>query len=239
MHRFFADAEGILGDTVYLEASDALHAVKVLRLKAGALITVISHQQLYSCRITDISAKSVRAEVLCLLPQTEPRVKVTLFQALPKADKMELIIQKATELGVHRVIPVIMERCVIKTEGRDISARQERWQKIAREASKQSGRSHVPEIAPIAPIKQCAIPQHDLLLAPWEEARTPSLRHVAGQYPHTTTIGLLIGPEGGITDEEMRWLPFLPVTLGPRILRAETASLCALSAIFALYGDLE
>lgn len=238
MHRFFADEKGIVDGFAYLEETDARHALKVLRLCAGDILTLISNDGLYLCEIDAIADGAVRVKVVSPLPSTEPRLKITLYQGLPKADKMDWIVQKATELGVHRIVPVQMARCVVKPDQKDALKKRERWQKIAREAAKQSGRTKMPEIALPLPIHKCVL-KHDLLLVPWEDAQGFSLQKAHAQRPEALSIGVLIGPEGGITQEEIASLPFTPLTLGPRILRTETAGLCALSALYALYGDLE
>ena len=172
---------------------------------------------------------------------------MTLYQGLPKADKMDWIVQKATELGAHAVRPVAMERCIVRLEGKDAVRRGERWQKIAREAVKQCARIETPEVAPCE--KLAALREElralDLLIVPWEDARDGSLRACLSRVADEpcARIGVLIGPEGGISAREAQWLREEAgaqlVTLGPRILRTETAGLCALSAIMAFRGELE
>jgi RNA methyltransferase, RsmE family len=235
MHRFFADENGIKDGIAVLDATDSHHASKVLRMGIGDEAVLIADRALYRCKIL---SDAVSVQVLEALPSPEPEIKITLYQGLPKADKMDFIVQKATELGVNKIVPVSMERCVVKLDGKDAKKKQERWQKIAREAAKQSGRAVVPEIALPLPLKK-AVFQEKLLLVPWEEAAGYSLKKAHADYPDAVSIGVLIGPEGGITEEEIKALPFTPVTLGKRILRTETAGLCALSALYALYGDLE
>lgn len=238
MHRFFADERGIVGGMAALEETDALHAQRVLRLSVNDTVTLIANGGLYLSRITAVSGEGVTVAVQSRLPSTEPLRQITLYQGLPKADKMDMIVQKCTELGVCRIVPVLMARCVARPEAKDAAKKRERWQKIAREAAKQSGRCIVPEIAlPVALNALC--PSHDLMLAPWEEAQGLSLQKAQKAYPDALSIGVLIGPEGGITKDEIASSPFRPVTLGPRILRTETAGICALSALYALYGDME
>ncbi len=236
MHRFFADEKGIVDGLASLEATDAHHALKVLRMNPGDEAALIHGGQLYRCAIQTMSASEVTARVLETLPSPEPKLKITLYQGLPKADKMDWIVQKATELGVSRIVPMAMDRCVVKLDAKDGAKKQERWQKIAREAAKQSGRALVPQIAPLQKSPEF---KEDLLLVPWEEAQGYNLAKAHSQHPDVHSIGILIGPEGGIARSEIAALPFAPVTLGPRILRTETAGLCAISALYALYGDLE
>jgi len=235
MHRFFADEKGIQNGLAFLDSADSHHALKVLRMNVGDEAELIANGALYRCRII---SDAVSVQVLEALPSPEPKLKITLYQGLPKADKMDFIVQKATELGVIKIVPVAMARCVLKLDDKDGRKKQERWQKIAREAAKQAGRALVPEITPPQPLKKTVF-NEKLLLVPWEEAADYGLRAFHMAHPHAESIGILIGPEGGITSEEINSLPFTPVTLGKRILRTETAGLCALSALYALYGDLE
>lgn len=237
MHSFFADDSGVDSGLVMLEKTDAHHAQKVLRLNVSDTITVISSGDLYQCKIVSMT-EGVKAEVLSKLPSTEAHTQITLYQGLPKADKMDLVVQKCTELGVARIVPVQTARCIVKLDPKDAEKKQLRWQKIAREAAKQSGRSVIPEIALAAPLSKCTS-SHDIMLVPWEEASGFSLSKAHAAHPNAHTIGVLIGPEGGLTHEEVIASPFTPVTLGKRILRTETAGICALSALYTLYGDME
>ena len=247
MHRFYADEHGIEGGLARLSDEDARHAMRVLRLSAGDEIELIAPPERFLAHIerADESGVLVRTEQALL--STEARTRVTLYQGLPKADKMDWIVQKATELGAHAVRPVAMERSIVKLEGKDAQKRQDRWQKIAREAVKQCARIETPEIAPCA--KLAALREElralDLLIVPWEDARDGSVRECLSRVADKpdARIGVLIGPEGGISAREAAWLKDEAgarlVTLGPRILRTETAGLCALSAIMALRGELE
>ncbi len=157
---------------------------------------------------------------------------------------MDLIVQKSVELGVFRIVPVMMNRCVVRPDPKDMTRKLERWQKIAREACKQSGRCMVPEIA--GPVILNRIGQSDLLpevsIVPWEEASGFGPLAFRDSHPSLSSLGILIGPEGGIEEEEISCLKsagFLPVTLGKRILRTETAGPAALSAFMSLYGEME
>ena len=220
-----------------LEACDTHHAVHVLRLKAGDTVQAAYDGIWYHCVITHISDNGVFVKAERSLPSTEPQRRITLYQGLVSTEKMDWIVQKATELGAERIIPLLMRRCIIKPRG-DQADKTRRWQKIAREAAKQSGRAFVPVIEPLRfpPYPEFT---HDLLIAPWEEAQTLSLPQLALHNPNAISIGVLIGPEGGMEREEVLSLPFTPVSLGPRILRTETAGITALSVLFALYGDME
>ncbi|MBQ8535988.1 MAG: 16S rRNA (uracil(1498)-N(3))-methyltransferase [Clostridia bacterium] len=236
MNRFFTDEKGIVNHTACLEATDAHHALKVMRLGVGDEITLMDGEHLYLAEIADTANNQVTCRIVKPLPSTEAHLRVTLYQGLPKGDKMDLIVQKATELGVDAIVPVAMKRCVVQLKGKDGEKKQERWQKIAREAAKQSGRAQVPVVH--APIALSKIHFDGALVIPWEDEHSASLTTYHRAHPNLTQISVLIGPEGGIAAEEISLLPGEPVTLGPRILRTETAGLCALSALYTLYGDL-
>lgn len=240
MHRFFADENGIRQDTARLDKEDAAHALRVLRLKEGDEIQLFSGGEAYSARIAD-TADGVTVRVLSPLPSPEPSLKVTLYQGLPKGDKMDYIVQKCTEAGVSRIVPVLMPRCVARMDEKD-GKKLDRWQRIAREAAKQAFRPVTPEIT--GPIPMSRLPQalqaHRLALVPWEDARDRSLRSLIT--PETKDLALVIGPEGGMAAEDVAPLldtGALAVTLGRRIFRTETAGLAALIAAMAFSNNLE
>ena len=244
MHRFFADAQGITDGVVCLEENDARHALRVLRLEKGELCVVMSDGARYAAQIEEIEDETVRCRILEPMDTTESELAVTLYQGLPKQEKMELVVQKLTELGGARVVPVAMGRCVVQLNAKDGAKKQERWQKIAREAAKQSGRALVPEVeAPIS-MKELLerLPKHEAALIPWEDASGRSLRSFHEERPEVRDVALVIGPEGGMSSEEVALMSdvgALPVTLGPRILRTETAGMTALAVLLALYGEME
>ena len=244
MHRFYADTSRSSGEVVLLAPEDARHAFTVLRLSSGRHIEVIMDGSRWEAEIEHIDSREVTAKLISALPSTEPALSVTLFQGLPKADKMDLIVQKSVELGVCRIVPVLMNRCVVRPDPKDMSRKLDRWRKIAREACKQSGRCMVPDIA--GPVILNRIGQSDLLpevsIVPWEEASGFGPLAFRDSHPALSSLGILIGPEGGIEEEEISCLKsagFLPVTLGKRILRTETAGPAALSAFMSLYGEME
>ena len=247
MHRFFADERGLVADGAWLSEEDSGHALRVLRLTPGDEIELVCAPGRYVARIAEVQAGCVRVQVLQTLPSTEARAQVTLYQGLPKADKMEWIVQKSTELGVFAVQPVAMARSIVKLEGKDAAKKTERWQKIAREAVKQCARICVPQVQMPRRLAEleaelCGL---DLLIVPWEDARDGSVRACleAVREKDAPRIGILIGPEGGIAPEEAQWLAQRAgdklVTLGPRILRTETAGLCALTMVLAGLGEME
>lgn len=238
MHRFFA--EEIIGDTARLAEEDIRHARQVLRLVPGDVVELFSADSRFEAELTE----NGMAHILRPLPGTEAGLRITLFQGLPKADKMELIVQKAVELGADTVVPVAMSRCVVKLNDKDGMKKQERWQKIAREASKQSGRCRVMTVdAPVSMTEMLKrLSGFDRVLVPWEDCRGLSLKRFAAENPDICSLAVIIGPEGGMSAEEierMKEAGALPVTLGPRILRTETAGLAAISALMCLYDEME
>lgn len=238
MHRFLAvrQDEG----RALLPPEEAAHALRVLRLKTGDACQVILEETVFGAEILE-TAPEVTVRLLNPLPSPEPGVRVTLYQGLPKGDKMDYIVQKCTEAGMRRIVPVLFSRCVMKWDAKDGEKRLLRWRRIAREAAKQAGRAAVPEIESALTLDAlCArLPGHALALAPWEEAAGGGMRaHLKGQ----KDIALIIGPEGGIDAAEMakmRTAGAVPVSLGPRILRTETAGLAALVSLLTLTGDMQ
>ena len=244
MHRFYAEESALPREgRLTLSPEDTRHALRVLRLREGDRVEVFAGGNRYEAVLAEPEGQRLTLRALGPLPSTEPRLQLTLFQGLPKADKMDWIIQKAVELGVSRIVPVRMSRCVVRLEERDALRKTERWQRIAREAGKQSGRCVIPEVVPpadfarlserTAPLEVCAVP--------WEEAGSAGPLAFVREHPSPASLGILIGPEGGISPEEIASLPSgcVPVTLGPRILRTETAGLAAAAAFLALYGEME
>lgn len=243
MHRFYADERGVSGEVAYLCEEDARHATRVLRMKEGESCELFADGKRFSGEIASIG-EDVEVRILSELPSTEAKLRITLYQGLPKADKMELIVQKSVELGACAVVPVAMSRCVVQLDAKDGRKKQERWQKIAREACKQSGRCEMMQVeAPIS-FKQlwAKLSQHQAAIVPWEDARGYSLTKFHHEHPEITDLAIVIGPEGGMSEDEiarMKDANCRSVTLGPRIFRTETAGLCAMSALFCLYGDME
>ncbi len=232
----------ILLHTFYVEngnlsIEDARHAFRVLRLKPGDDVIALSKGARYCARITDISEKSGAVTLIVELPSNESHAEITVYQGLPKSEKLELLAQKLTELGVSRLVPVRMARSVAKLEG---ASRIERLNKIAREAVKQCGRTRPMEIC--APMSWNAalldMQSRELMLAPWELSQPVRMADIRKQIPAAREIGILIGPEGGMEEAEVRESGAQQVSLGPRILRAETAALTAAALAMSLWGDL-
>ncbi|MBR6027631.1 MAG: 16S rRNA (uracil(1498)-N(3))-methyltransferase [Clostridia bacterium] len=244
MRRFWANEQGIRDGLATLSAEDAAHALRVLRMGPGDACELLHEGCRYAAEIASAEGGRVTLRVLSVLPTTEARLRLTLFQGLPKGDKMEWIVQKATELGAAEVVPVQMSRSVVKLSPQDGRKKQERWQKIAREASKQSGRCSEMRVAPPCTWTEALgrISGFACALVPWEEDRSRSIRQLWQADPEMREAAVLIGPEGGISAEEISALKAVgavPVSLGPRILRTETAGLATLSAMLCLWGDME
>ena len=244
MHRFFTDEQGIRDSAAYLEPSEAYHALKVLRLIKGDEVVLMDGQSLYQAVIVSTDGGWVRCDIIKTLPSPEAALRITLYQGLPKADKLEWIVQKCTEAGVANFAPIVLSRCVSVVTEKDTPKKQERWQRIAREAAKQSGRAAVPAVSlPLSFANALErLEKHELVLIPWEEADGFGPQKVHEQFSHARDVAIVIGPEGGIALEEIERLKSIgavPMTLGKRILRTETAGLAAAVALFALWGEME
>ena len=238
MVRFFVEPTELTGDTVVLTGDNANHA-KVLRLKAGEEVLVCDGQgQECLCRVTSEN---------CLLifqrrqAQTEPAVSVCIYVAFPKADKLEHVIQKATELGACEIVAFPSARCVFKPDEKSIGKKLERWQKIALSAAQQSGRGRIPRVSVVASyaaaIQLAAKADKAIMLYENEQATTLKMALEQGNY---ASVSLISGPEGGFEEKEVdqaQQAGICVCTLGRRILRCETAPLCALSAVMYASGE--
>ena len=243
MYHFFVNQEQIGQDTVTVTGPDVNHIKNVLRMKTGEEILISSGDNLeYACYIEEMGTEEVLAHVMYVQEAGyELSSRIYLFQGLPKGDKMELIIQKAVELGVHEIIPVATRRAVVKLEGKKEENKIRRWQAIAGSAAKQSKRMYVPEVKPVMRFSQ-AIEQAkelDIVLLPYELAEgMRKTKEIIAQIEPGGSIGIFIGPEGGFDEEEVRMAVEMgakTITLGKRILRTETAGLTVLSVLmFAL-----
>lgn len=247
MTRFFIPSDQITGNSVILKGEDRHHLLNVLRQGPGAEITVLNGKgQEYLVKITETTSDTVIGEILKQAErQTEPKVRVCLVQSLPKADKFEFIIQKNTELGVSSFQPLISERSTIRLDADQAHKKGERWQKIIHEAAEQSGRQIIPKLEPVRSWDKFwrdNSPQ-GLCLIPWESEREKSIKEVLDtQMEIPEMVSVFIGPEGGFSQNEVEQAikyGAIPVTLGPRILRTETAGLVAVSVILYHFGDLD
>lgn len=241
MFQFFVEPEQITTENVTITGSDVNHIRNVLRMKSGDKVRISDNcGGDFLCEIIEVISDQIALHILERCDNTELPVKITLFQGLPKSDKMELIIQKAVELGVNEIVPVAMKNCVVKLDEKKAKAKQTRWQAIAESAAKQSKRSIIPKIGEVVSFSQAAAMAENMAvkLVPYENERGMAhTREVFGKIPKGADIAVFIGPEGGFDTSEIELVrdDMELVSLGNRILRTETAGLTALSMlIFAL-----
>ncbi len=257
MHRVFLDPGGFAGDCVTVRGRDALHMLKVLRMSEGDrfvaldgrggawLAEVVSRTTAagrHAGGVARPGEPSVTGRIVSeasLAP--EPSCRVTIYQSIPRGDRMEFVVQKCTEVGVHSIVPIISERTVVRPGDR-ATARVERWRKIAREAAEQCGRRLVPTIGDVCTLDDIRPAPGSLLLVLWEgaDSRTRLVdAPVVGR--GSPEVGIVVGPEGGFSEGEVGILAGrggVCVSLGPRILRTETAGLVAAALVLARHGDL-
>lgn len=244
MPRFFVEPKFIQERKISIHGGESRHIINVLRLGRGDVINVFDGTgKEYVVLIERTSTSVVEGRIIEeKIIEVESLVEITLFQGLPKAKKMEQIVEKCTELGVNKIVPIRTLRTVPEIEDGHSSegsmkARLSRWGKIAKEASKQSGRVRVPEIGELIFFSRALTEKTDLSLIPWEGEREHSIKEVlkrcrVATYP--CRIGIFIGPEGGFTKEEIgeaRFNGAIPVSLGSRILRTETAGMIAIAMV--------
>ncbi len=242
MHRFFI--EQLFNEEMTITGTDAKHIGKVLRMQAGDKLQIVSDDGISAlAEIKNISENAVSVRILEKLAKShEPAVKITLAQGLAKGEKMDFIIQKAVELGVYSVVPVAMEHSVVRLDGAKADKKVERWQKIAEAAAKQSKRDIIPQVQKVQSVKEMLANNNcaQKIIAYECEDQT-SLKKALRAAQGLSELLLIIGPEGGISPSELelaREAGAVPVSLGRRILRAETAGLVAMSAVFYETGDL-
>ena len=259
MSRFFVLPQQIDGSTIRIEGGDAQHIGKVLRLNVGDNITICDGAgNDYQAEICRIEKNEVLSQIISQTKaDTEPQLRVVLYQGIPKASKMDFVIQKAVELGAMEQGDTLIDflqasnverlvgkkRSVVKLDAKSAKGKVERWNKIAAEASKQCNRAVIPSVASVAKLDEALshMQQQELKLVPYEVEEKTGLRDVLEQNPHVSSVGILIGPEGGFDQAEIekaREAGLLPVRLGRRILRTETAPLAVISALMYAYGEI-
>lgn len=241
MPRFFTG--NVQNGQAEITGNDARHMALSLRMKIGDPVTICNNDGTdYQCVITAIHPEQVILSVQDCLPSAgEPSVFITLYQALPKGDKLEMIVQKAVELGVGRIVPVLTHRCVSRPDAKAMAKKLERCNRIALEAAKQCGRGHVPSVEPVISFAQALeqMAASSLALFFYENGEQ-SLRSFLSE-KHFTESSVLIGSEGGFEVSEARQAAdagLVPLSLGNRILRCETAPLAAITSILYEAGDL-
>ncbi len=240
MRRFFVAPERLRADEVVLDGEVHHHLCRVLRLEPGAEVVLLDGRGLVvRARIEELTKKVARVRVLARTRADENLFPVRLIQGLPKGDKMDLILQKGTELGVTAFTPLCAGRSVARLTGGRKEGRRQRWEKIVREAARQSGRTVLPEVQEPVELAQALAGDEELRLLLWEGESRPLRDALPAVRPRSAAI--LVGPEGGLAGGEVaraRAAGFLPVSLGRRILRTETAGFAVVAILEYLYGDL-
>ena len=244
MFNFFAEENSRQGDYFYISGPDYNHIKNVLRMKAGDEFLVSCGGISSLCALDSFEGDSAVARIIEENYQsTDLPIKIYLFQGLPKADKMELIIQKCVELGVHAIIPTEMSRCVVKLDDKKKKSKTQRWQAIAESAAKQSKRSAVPEIYDCISYKQALdmAKELDVLMVPYESKDGMlSTKTALSKIKEGSSVGIIIGPEGGFEDSEIDKAMAVGgdiISLGKRILRTETAAITAVGMTM-LYSEM-
>ena len=241
MQRFFVEPHQIdeAAHQIHIIGTDVNHISNVLRMKQGEKVWISDGgQKEYRCAIEAFSADEVLLHIIYAQePDYELPSRIHLFQGLPKADKMELIIQKAVELGAYEIIPVETKRCVVKLDGKKAAKKVERWQQIAESAAKQSKRMLIPNVHQVLSFKEALkyAESMDIRLIPYELAKgMQETKEILAAIEQGQSIGIFIGPEGGFEEKEVEAAiseGAKPITLGKRILRTETAGLAILSVL--------
>lgn len=242
MRKFFVESKQINDNQIIIDGEDVNHIKNVLRLAIGEKIKICDKDASinYVSEIVEITNQEVRCMIIEEVKgEAEGNVELHIYQGLPKADKMELIIQKGTELGISKYVPVKLSRCIVKLDGKDEIKKIDRWQKISEAAAKQSGRDLVPEITNLKSIKEVSelIKEYDLFLVAFEEEKENSIKNELLKIKDTLDnykIAVLVGPEGGLQKDEVSYLEengAKVITLGNRILRTETVAMYIASVI--------
>lgn len=239
MYHFFVEREQIGEGVITILGADVNHIKNVLRMRCGETILISDVTGMeYTCEVSDIASEQVVARIVDVQNNShELPVEVILYQGLPKADKMELIIQKNVELGASKIVPVVMKRSIVKIDSKKEEAKIKRWNAISESAAKQSKRSIIPEVTRVLNYKQ-AIEEAsllDVILLPYELAEgMEGTRRVLSSIQPRSRVGIFIGPEGGFEESEIQQALAVGaevITLGRRILRTETAGIAALAML--------
>ena len=238
MQRYFNDK--IDNNMVTLNQDDSYHIKKVMRMKLGEKIEVVSNKICYIAEITSLDTDNVHARIIEKKEENpEMNIKVSLVQSLVKEQKMDFIIQKATELGVSEIIPYEATRSIIKTNGKE-DKKIDRWQKIAKEASEQSKRVEIPKIKPILSLDELIqLDNYDVKILCTVRENSKNIKNVLSNVKTNDTMLIVVGPEGGFTEQEEEKMienGFVTVSLGNTVLRTETVALFVMSVIH--YHDM-
>ncbi len=233
MPRFFVNEP--VGDFFEISGDDAAHIAKSLRMQKGEMLTLCHDATDYICEITDFGEGSVKLRLLKVEKcESEPGVEVTLFQALPKGDKMDFIVQKAVEIGVSAIVPVLTSRCVSRPDEKSLQKKVSRWQKIAEEAAKQSGRGRIPRVLEAVSLENAVetAKRSEKTLLFYENGGSPLREVINTRKPQS--VAVFIGPEGGFEPAEVDLVSAAggaTCTLGKRTLRTETAAIVATALV--------
>ena len=240
MHRFFVEEPAMGEDSITITGGDVNHIKNVLRMSVGDKICVINGQnnKEYYCEITAVGNDAVDTRI-CEIRESDQELgnEIVLFQGLPKSDKMELVIQKAVELGVHTIVPVSTDRTVVKLDAKKETNKRKRWMSISESAAKQSGRLRIPEVTPVVSYREALemAKKMDVRLIPYELAEgMEKTRELMSSIQPGQSVAVFIGPEGGFESSEIEKAMEIgawPITLGKRILRTETAGLVTLAML--------
>lgn len=239
MYHFFVEPDSVKDEKIVISGSDYNHIKNVIRLDKNEEISIYDGEyHEYICKLNSYEKDAAVFDIIRLQEaESELESKLYLFQGLPKSDKLEMIIQKAVELGAFEIVPVKMHRSIVKYDNKKAKSKQERWQAISESAAKQSGRTIIPEVTQIMDYKAALeyAKELDVVIVPYEhEEGIAHTREVLSRIKSGMSVGIFIGPEGGFEDYEIQEAcesGFEPVSLGRRILRTETAGLCALSIL--------
>ncbi len=237
MYRFFVSPENILEDEILINGDDYNHIKNVLRLEKGnEIVTTCGREYEYLCKIEGFDEEYVKTSIVDKMPNSnELPIDFILFQALPKGDKMDLIIQKNVELGISAIVPFKAKRCVVKYDEKKSEKKVKRWQEIARAAAKQSGRGIIPKVYDIMEFKDALnlAAKSDMALVPYElQEDDGKTSEILKNIYDKKSISFMIGPEGGFETGEIEGAKengIVPITLGKRILRTETAGMALMS----------
>ncbi|TAM72703.1 16S rRNA (uracil(1498)-N(3))-methyltransferase [bacterium] len=244
VNRFFVEGAFEVGQRAGLTGADAYKLTSVLRAAPGDRVEILDgHSRRFTGIVREVGRDRVEVELTAALEegQREASLAITLAQGIPKGQKMDFVVEKAVELGVRRIVPLVSERTVARPEGRD--GKVERWRRLAKSAALQCGRGYVPEVT--APLDLDAVltlgAAHDAVLMPWELAEPRPLRERLDEIGAGRRLLVIVGPEGGLSQreaEQARVAGAHLISLGPRILRTETAALVLMAALYALRGEL-
>ena len=245
MSHFFITSDQIAGKLLTITGDDVNHMKNVLRMRNGEAFTAADEKGMfYHCEVEELEKHQVTAKILWKEEgSSELSSRLYLFQGLPKSDKMEMIIQKAVELGACKIIPVATRRTIVKLDAKKEASKLKRWQAIAEGAAKQSGRMMVPEISAVKTFGEALqmARELDVNIIPYECVRgMEGTREIFHSIKSGMSVGIFIGPEGGFEKAEVekaQELGVQPVTLGKRILRTETAGLTTLSILMYLLEE--